>query len=100
MINCSQVKSSSKCQEDAENLDMSYTMNSPSDEITVTGDEDSDFTVVKNNNFPKRVKNEWTIIDTFNIFELFDNPEFQDPVTNDQDSLFETKVPEMQASEG
>ena len=64
-------------------------MNSPSDETTVTGNEDSDFTAVKNNNFPRQVKNEWTTIDTYNIFEVFNNPEFQDPVTNDQ-------VPEMQ----
>ena len=66
-------------------------MKSPSDETTVTGNEDSDFTAAKNNNFPRRVKSEWTVIDTYNIFEVFNNPEFQDPVTNDQGILFETK---------
>jgi hypothetical protein len=59
------------------------------------GGNENDFTTVKTNKFSRRLKHKWTMIDTHNIFEEFNKPEFQVPETTDQDSLFEEQVPEM-----
>ena len=60
------------------------------------GGNENDFTTVKTNKFSRRLKNEWTMIDTHNLFEEFNKPEFQVPETIDQDGLFNEKVPEME----
>ena len=66
-----------------------HTINSPSDDRTVTGSAASDYTTVKNSKFSRRVKNKWTMIDTYNIFDEFNKAEFQVQETTDQVSEME-----------
>ena len=87
----------SKCQGGDANLGSCHTINSSSDDTTVTGDADSDFTTVRNYKFSRRVKNDLKVIDTYNMFEEFNKPEFQVAEPNDQDVLVEEEISEMYA---
>ena len=74
----------SKGQGVAKNLTSSCTTKSPSDVTPGTGNADNNFTTVKNNKFSSKMRSDQPVIDTYNRFEEFNNPE-----------LFEEEIHEM-----
>jgi hypothetical protein len=68
----------SKCQGVAENLASICTTKSPSDVTSGTGNADSDFTTVRNTKFSSKMRSDQPVINTYNRFEEFNNPELFD----------------------
>ena len=74
----------SKCQGDAEIMAGSETTDSSFHDAILTRHACSDFKTVKKNKLSRMVKSDLTSIDTYNMFEVFNNPELF-PVTTDED---------------
>ena len=65
----------------------SHILNSPSDEEIETSHADSDFTTVKVNKFQRKVRSDQLVIESYNLFEKFNDQEFQVQVAEDHDVL-------------
>ena len=72
----------SECQVDVgEKLVSSSTMKSTSDDEIGTENSESGFTTVKFNKFQQNVKSNQIVFETYNLFEEFNQPGFQDQET-------------------
>ena len=56
-----------------------------SNNAIMNGPSESDFTTVKYNKFSRKMERDQITFGSYNIFDEFHNPEFQDPVTKDED---------------
>ena len=63
-----------------------------SDGTIVTRHEDSEFTTVKKKKFSRKLKSDLKMIETYNLFDEFNNPEFQVQVTKDEDPEMQCKT--------
>ena len=67
-------------------------MNSPSDEEIETSHADSDFKTVKVNKFQRKVRSDQLVIESYNLFEKFNDQEFQVQVAEDHNVLEEKVI--------